>query len=129
MLKSFGSEKLGIPAYWQNLETLQQLEDIDSASKDLAVLIFKHSTRCSISSNAKRRLVEGLAEPRNDLKVYYLDILACKDISNEIALRFNVQHLSPQILLIRDSKCIYDASHSEVRIGPVLEKLISKNEN
>jgi bacillithiol system protein YtxJ len=77
------------------------------------VIIFKHSTRCSISRMALKQFenefdLEGRVTP------YFLDLLNHRDISNEIATRFDVYHQSPQLLLIKEGKSICDASHSDI---------------
>jgi bacillithiol system protein YtxJ len=77
------------------------------------VAIFKHSTRCSISRMALKQFenefdMEGIVTP------YFLDLINHRDISNEIATRFEVYHQSPQLLLIKEGKSIYDASHSDI---------------
>ena len=57
------------------------------------------------------------------LKAYYLDLLEHRDISNEIAERFGVYHQSPQVILIRDGKAVYDTSHSDIDAATVQKKL------
>jgi bacillithiol system protein YtxJ len=37
-----------------------------------------------------------------------------RDISNEIANRFNVHHESPQVILIQHGECVYDESHNAI---------------
>jgi bacillithiol system protein YtxJ len=45
---------------------------------------------------------------------YFLDLLEHRDISNEIVIRFGVVHQSPQLILIKDGKAVYNASHSDI---------------
>lgn len=94
---------------WINLESQTQLEEISQKS---VALIFKHSTRCPISSAA----LSLLQKKWNDeamafLPTYFLDLLRHRDISNKIAEKFEVEHQSPQVLLIKNGKCIYHNSH------------------
>ena len=86
-----------------------QLEKLKTASNTRPQVIFKHSTRCSISSVAKSRLEK--AEQPGNVDFYYLDLLSFRPISIKIAQDFGVQHESPQILLIRNGECIYNESH------------------
>ncbi|MGZ5263119.1 MAG: monothiol bacilliredoxin BrxC family protein, partial [Kaistella sp.] len=37
-----------------------------------------------------------------------------RDVSNAVAKRFGIEHESPQVWLIRNGKCIYSATHSEI---------------
>ncbi len=98
---------------WRTLTDLGQLNEIVNESTETPVVIFKHSTRCSISRMALRQFeqefdLEGKVIP------YYLDLLEHRDISNEIANRFSVYHQSPQLIVIKDGKAIYDRSHESI---------------
>lgn len=106
---------------WIPLTTEKQLTEIREASTEKPVVIFKHSTRCSISAVAKSRL-ERAAAPE-EISFYYLDLIKFRDISNRIAADFEVPHESPQVLLIRNGECIYDESHS----GITMDDLVSKS--
>lgn len=97
---------------WINLTEDQQLEAIRQESNARPIVIFKHSTRCAISSMAKNRL-ERSTQPEN-IDFYYLDLIRHRDISNKIAENFQVHHESPQILLIKNGECIYEESHNGI---------------
>ena len=86
-------------------------------------IIYKHSTRCSISLMAKRRIEMDAAEVPDNLPVYFLDLIKHRDISNQIAQDFHVHHESPQLLLIKDGECILDQSHSSISIEEALGEL------
>ncbi|MFY0627950.1 MAG: bacillithiol system redox-active protein YtxJ [Reichenbachiella sp.] len=97
---------------WKELESNTQLQDIKKESAQQPVLIFKHSTRCSVSSMALNRLERSWnPEELEGLKIYYLDLIQHRDISNQIAHDFDVPHESPQVLIISDEKCVYHNSH------------------
>lgn len=97
---------------WKQLITPQQIEDIKLASQDRPILVFKHSTRCSISSMAENRLNRSWNDSEvANMECYHLDLIQHRDLSNLIALAFDVAHESPQILIISDGQCIYHNSH------------------
>jgi len=98
---------------WLALTSVSQLDEIVDASNSKLVVIFKHSTRCSISRMALRQF-ENDFESNDQILPYYLDLLNHRDISNEIASKFSVVHQSPQLLIISKEKCIYNASHSDI---------------
>ncbi|WBO83800.1 bacillithiol system redox-active protein YtxJ [Hymenobacter yonginensis] len=105
---------------WQPLTQSEQLLDIVRESQEQPVLIFKHSTTCSISAAAKGKIERQWADAGLDnVKIYYLDLLRFRPISQEIAQKFSVQHESPQLLLIQDGECRYDASHMGIRLTDV----------
>jgi len=107
---------------WRQLTDLGQLTSILENSNDLHVLIFKHSTRCSVSRMALRNF-ENEFDLEAKVTPYFLDLLNHRDISNEIATKFEVQHQSPQLLLIRNGKCIYNTSHSDINAATLEEYL------
>ena len=109
---------------WLTLENLAQLEEIKAQSSDKPVLIFKHSTSCSISGMAWNRIQRNWKE--EDLQKvtpYYLDLLSYRAISNQIAEDFGVYHQSPQVILIKDGKAIYDNSHMGISYAEIMEKV------
>jgi bacillithiol system protein YtxJ len=98
---------------WNNLTDLKQLDEIITLSNDKPVAIFKHSTRCSVSRMALKQF-ENEFDLSNKVTAYFLDLITYRDISNEIMNRFGVQHQSPQLILIKDGKAIYSATHSDI---------------
>ena len=98
---------------WIELTDLGQLNEIMDLSHEQPVAIFKHSTRCSISRMALKQF-ENEFDLEGSVTPYFLDLLNHRDISNEIATRFDVYHQSPQLLLIKEGKSVYDASHSDI---------------
>ncbi|TAE31455.1 MAG: bacillithiol system redox-active protein YtxJ [Cytophagales bacterium] len=95
---------------WNHLTDESQLEVIKQESAQGPVVIFKHSTTCSISAMAYSRMERNWKEEAG-IKPYYLDLLRFRSISNRIASEFGVEHESPQVLLIQNGECVYDASH------------------
>jgi bacillithiol system protein YtxJ len=105
---------------WIDLIDEQQLEHLKELSKHKAQLIFKHSTRCAISSMAKNRLERST--PPDSVDFYYLDLVKHRQLSNKIATDFAVYHESPQVLLIKNGECIYDESHSGIQMDDIAEQ-------
>jgi bacillithiol system protein YtxJ len=102
---------------WINLQTEEELMSLKERSFKQPSIIFKHSTRCSISSMAKYRLDQS-AQPEN-IDFYILDLLKHRSLSNKIADEFDVWHESPQVLIIKDGECIYDESHSGIKMDEI----------
>ncbi|WP_374507094.1 bacillithiol system redox-active protein YtxJ [Flavobacterium sp.] len=98
---------------WIPLTDLGQLNEIMELSYQQPVVIFKHSTRCNISRMALKQF-ENEFDLEGSVMPYFLDLLNHRDISNEIATRFEVYHQSPQLLLIKEGKSVYDVSHSAI---------------
>lgn len=98
---------------WTLLTHEQQLEEIVEISNSKVVVIFKHSTRCSISRMALKQF-EKEFDLEGKIIPYFLDLLEYRAISNAIAAHFDVVHQSPQILVIKSGVSVHDASHSDI---------------
>lgn len=107
---------------WTALEELNQIEKIVEESAEQNILIFKHSTACSTSRMTLDRLERNWNEEEmTKLKPYYLDLLSFRAISNAITQKFGVEHESPQVLIIRKGKSVYDQSHFGIEYKSVKE--------
>lgn len=106
---------------WIPLNSSETLEQLINLSEQKPQVIFKHSTRCSISSVAKSRLEKSQAPA--DASFYYLDLLSNRQLSNSVAERFGIEHESPQILLIKNGKCVYDESHTGINMDEINDQL------
>jgi bacillithiol system protein YtxJ len=104
--------------HWTHLADEDQLKQIIVNSQKKPQVIFKHSTRCSVSNVALKRLEkESIPE---SVDFYYLDLLAHRNISNSVADTFHVHHESPQILVINNGECVYDESHLGINMADIL---------
>jgi bacillithiol system protein YtxJ len=94
---------------WRRLTKITQLDFLTNESKTKTVLIFKHSTRCSISKMVFRNF-ERMFNGEN-YSLYYLDLLAYRELSNEVGFRFQVQHQSPQVIILKSGETVLSTSH------------------
>lgn len=98
---------------WKNLTTVSQLDEIAKLSLGKTQVIFKHSTRCGISSMVMNQFVAAFDLDIN-LDLYYLDLLSYRDVSNEAGFKFQVMHQSPQLLVIKNGVVVAHASHGAI---------------
>ena len=99
---------------WIPLNSLEQIKTIKELSKSETILVFKHSTRCGISSMVIKRFENLFDSSMNNIKVYYLDLLNFRAISDEVGYSFQVQHQSPQLLIIRNEVAVLNVSHYDI---------------
>jgi bacillithiol system protein YtxJ len=122
----FGSseekKERGSKINWIPLQYLGQLDEIAALSDEKPAVIFKHSTRCSISRFALKQFENEYAL-EDKVDAYFLDLIEYRDVSNEIANRFQVVHQSPQLLLIKNGQSVYDASHDAIDAGDLVGRL------
>lgn len=95
----------------QTIESVQEIDTILEKSKEKMQIIFKHSTVCPISrmSHDKMKMDYPLKEENAD--VYYLGVIEQRPFSNYVAEKLNVQHESPQMIVIKGGKAIFSESH------------------
>ncbi len=108
---------------WHVLGKMEQLDEIVEQSKTKPVAIFKHSTRCGISRGVLKLLERNYNLTDDQLKLYYLDLIQNRDISNEIAARFKVHHESPQMIVIKNGIVVHHDSHHSIEASH-LEKFV-----
>jgi bacillithiol system protein YtxJ len=100
---------------WTTLNSLSQLDQIRDESNLKKILIYKHSSRCSISRTVLDRLERNWkSDEIGDVKLYFLDLLSFREISTQIETLFDVEHESPQVLIISKGHSVYNRSHLEI---------------
>ena len=114
---------------WLMLTDEKQLAELDQLSYDVekkGILLFKHSTICSTSSMALNRLERNWNISSEILPAYFLDLLNYRSISAEIAAKYAIRHESPQVLIIKNGKCIYTTSHSGISFDNIKNVLFNQ---
>jgi bacillithiol system protein YtxJ len=110
---------------WNQLGSIEQLNELVVKAQEKPVLIFKHSTRCGISSMALNSFRSSWSTDNDLADIYMLDLLNHRDVSNEIAVLTGIMHQSPQVIVLSGTEVIYDGSHSQIdarRIESILKK-------
>ncbi|NCP20436.1 MAG: bacillithiol system redox-active protein YtxJ [Flavobacteriales bacterium CG_4_9_14_0_2_um_filter_35_242] len=98
---------------WKDLNAINQIDQLEKDSFTKKIVIFKHSTQCGIS-RAVLKNFERQTEIKLDVTYYLLDLLSFREVSNTLASRFDVQHQSPQLLVLKNGKVIAHDSHYEL---------------
>jgi len=111
------------PLRWHDLTHLSGLDDLIARSFEQPGVIFKHSTRCGTSLMAKKRLEREWPFPPEEPPAWFLDLLPFREISDAIAGRLDVPHQSPQLLLVKNGRCVYHASHGAITAEALKEAL------
>jgi bacillithiol system protein YtxJ len=109
-----------------NLEELRSIQELDEAldeSQNRPVLFFKHSLTCPISTRAFRELQSYLnnADPRISYKL--ITVQTARTVSNEAASRLHLDHQSPQAILVRNGRELWNASHYDITASTLAEAI------
>lgn len=115
------SEKKSLP--WTALTEVQQLESAVMESFRTPVLIYKHSTRCGISSVVLNRMERSLELREEDLVFYFLDLIRYRRLSQRISTDLGVVHESPQVILLNKGKVIWHGSHGAITAQNIIDHL------
>ncbi len=108
---------------WKQLEHVSQIEEMKEESKQYPILIFKHSTRCSISSMVWERLKRNWKrEDSGKIKPYFLDLITYREISDLISKEFGIYHESPQVMIIKGGRVTYNNSHMGINYQDILSQ-------
>lgn len=109
---------------WNKLTQPAQIAEIKALSNSTPVMIFKHSTRCSVSSMSLDRLLRKWKNGDEEKVVpYFLDLIAHRELSNLVAHEFGIPHESPQVIVIKNGTSIYDNSHYGISYPEIMSKI------
>jgi monothiol bacilliredoxin len=103
--------------HFTRISDVKALDDLIEQSKQQPVVIFKHSTTCSISASAFR----DMSKFKGDVNL--VEVQSARELSREIERRTGVTHESPQVIILNDGQVVWNASHWKVRANSVAEAL------
>lgn len=107
---------------WINLTSEKEVQELVNSGE--LSLIYKHSPRCMTSLMAFRNMKSG-SETDYSIPFYIVDVIQNRDISRLVAEKFNIRHESPQVLIVKDGKCIFDTSHESIVLKDIASKIKS----
>jgi bacillithiol system protein YtxJ len=107
---------------WTEIHSVDELHEIWDNSLEKPAVFFKHSTRCSISSMALRAFERNWLQD-DDTQLFFIDLIANRDVSNLLAELSKVEHQSPQIIVTKNQIVLYSDSHGTIDAEKV-QKLI-----
>lgn len=100
---------------WKPITQESDVQHIIEKSLTKPQIIYKHSVTCGISAHAEDKLINGAHLLTGSADFNYLDLLRFRSVSNLIAQELSVTHLSPQIIVLKDKKVVYTASHHAIQ--------------
>ncbi|RST28152.1 bacillithiol system redox-active protein YtxJ [Chryseobacterium lacus] len=102
--------------FWKMISSEKDVEEALADSYGNKVVIFKHSTRCHISKRVLRNFEKQVKKTDKEAIYYFLDLLSYRSISDAIAERLEVQHQSPQMIVVQNGIAVRDASHQNISL-------------
>lgn len=107
---------------WINITESSQIKELIEKSNDKAVIIFKHSPRCHISKFALRNFEASFTNP-TEVDCYLVDVVNDRLYSMEVKELLQVQHESPQLIIVYKEKAVFNTSHESID-GADTDKLL-----
>ena len=108
----------------KSIKTDDQLSALLEASRERPVLLFKHSNACPISSMAYDEVERFLDErPTPGFDFGMIVVQTARSLSNRVADELEIEHETPQAIVVRDGKAVWDASHRRVTRSSLAEAL------
>ncbi|WP_288445952.1 bacillithiol system redox-active protein YtxJ [uncultured Chryseobacterium sp.] len=106
--------------FWKKIESEEDLAQAIEDSFQNKIAIFKHSTSCFISRTVLKNFEKEVENSDQEVRVYYLDLLAHRPVSNKIAADFEIRHESPQLIVIENGKPVNNASHQDISLSQIV---------
>jgi bacillithiol system protein YtxJ len=98
---------------WIEISSINEI----SKFKNNYIVIFKHSTQCIVSKIVFLRFKSSYNDDLNILNFIYVDVIKMRNISNDIANKYDVYHESPQLILLKDDKVLHHSSHADIKFS------------
>ncbi len=107
------------------LETVGQLEELLEQSSTKTVFLFKNSTQCGISAKAKQDFQTFVVkhEENKDFVFAIVDVIEHRDVSDRIEELLEVEHESPQLIIVKKGKQVFNTSHWDITLERIEENV------
>ncbi|MDZ7807262.1 MAG: bacillithiol system redox-active protein YtxJ [Gracilimonas sp.] len=120
MFKSDKSDKM---QHWNTVSVRENITSLIERSREQPQLIYKHSTRCSVSFITKEDLDYHVEQIAKHADLHLINVVEQRDLSNYLSQTLNIRHESPQALLLRDGQVTWTGSHWNVKAKEILSRL------
>jgi len=112
---------------WKPIHTADELAAVQQAASQKPQVLFKHSTRCSISAMAKARFERAwTTEDDARFDAHLIHVVENREVSNQVAEALDVHHESPQLIVLHHDEVLLDQSHGEIALDEVREVIAAR---
>lgn len=98
------------------ISTVAEYNAVLGESNEHPVIILKHSTTCPISAGGFERVEKGIESGDISVPVYVVVVQDARELSDYIARELDVQHESPQAIVLKDGETVFDTSHHDITV-------------
>ncbi len=101
--------------YHEIISTESLVEALKLSERE-TVLFFKHSATCGVSVRAFNEFQKYLESPAASLaRNYVIVVQESREASDELASLVEVEHESPQAIVVRDGRAVWNDSHLAIK--------------
>lgn len=108
---------------FNQLTNMEQWRVLKFRSKKAPVLILKHSNTCSTCAQALQDIRDAQSKKIIEQPINLVVVQENREISNKIEKELKIKHESPQVIVMRDEKSIYNASHEKIDVKKIAQAL------
>ncbi|SDX50830.1 bacillithiol system protein YtxJ [Marininema mesophilum] len=109
---------------WKEISTQDEWQEMLNRSQERPLLVMKHSTRCPVSANAWKECETYITTTSHkDVDYVLVKVIESRDVSNKVAEDLNVQHKSPQTILVKNNEAVWNTSHWHITQDSLEEAL------
>jgi bacillithiol system protein YtxJ len=112
-----------VPKSLVEMQSLQEFNEALQESFERPVLLFKHSLTCPISTRAFNELQSYLSKADGNVSYRLIKVQNSYAVSNEVASKLHLEHASPQAILVRNGRGVWNASHFDITISSLEEAI------
>ncbi len=110
-------------AYWDEVLSVEHIDEIFESSSNQQIVIYKHSNQCGTSFFAKKNIEIIDKSDFENAGFYIIDVIRQRPLSNYLAEKVGVRHESPQLIILKDKIVTWHGSHHQVSSNNLLSAL------
>lgn len=124
LLNSFQVEKQSSSDIeWEYAKTTSSINAMISSNE--TVLFFKHSYKCGLSAMILKDFESEWDVSKKKCRIVFIDVLKNREISNYLSDITGIRHHSPQAIVTRKSKILYQATHGKIKVGAIKDSILN----
>lgn len=109
---------------YKEITSLEELAEAVASSEEGTALFFKHSNSCGISERAFREFEQYLnSEESAQARNYLIVVQNARRASDHLAQTTGVEHESPQAIVVRNGRAVWNDSHRRLSKAALIEAI------
>lgn len=103
----------------RNIRTVADWDEVRKKSIQEPIVVFKYSKTCLSSLSA----IKEMRKLEHVIQIYIIVVQSAREVSNAVELELKVKHESPQVLLVKEGRAVWQATHYKIKATTVDEAI------